>query len=124
MAESVAKLKADLGMANMKVPVRFRREPGHHLPASCLEVGLQLGGSVGDAHLTPARLRAECHHLVDLKCEHTLHAPMQTYIACYHTDIHCTNVKQVASKHNAYCAAWVCHKETAFAGLAGRRLLD
>lgn len=57
---------ADLGVANVKVAVRFRWEPGHHLPASCLEVGLQLSGGVGDAHLTPSSLRAECHYLVHL----------------------------------------------------------
>ena len=64
-------LDADLGMANVEIAIRFRREAGPDLPASCLEVSLQLSGSVGNAHLSASRLRTECHHLVHLP--HTLH---------------------------------------------------
>ena len=103
VAERVAELQANLGMTNMKIAVRFRREPGHHLPASCLEVRLQLGRSVGNAHLTPARLRAECHHLVNLQC------------------IHCMNAKQAASENNEYFAYRVVQTKTAWADLADRR---
>ena len=36
----VAELQADLGVADVEVPIGFRREASHHLPASGLEVGL------------------------------------------------------------------------------------
>lgn len=64
-------------MANMQVAIRFRWESGQDFAPCGFEVGLQLGRSVGYAHLTPACLGAESHHLVHLRV-HT-HTYLQTH---------------------------------------------
>ena len=56
-----------LGMADVQIAIRFRGESGHDLATSGFQVCLQLSCCVGNAHLTTAGLRAESHHLVDLR---------------------------------------------------------
>ena len=53
-------------MANVQVAIGFWWESGDNLAPRSLEVGLQLGSSVGNAHLPTPCLLAECHHLVYL----------------------------------------------------------
>ncbi len=60
-------MKCHLGMADVQVAIRFRGESGHDLAPSGFEVCLQLSCCVGDAHLATAGLRAEGHHLVNLR---------------------------------------------------------
>ena len=75
-ADPVTNMQAgtDLGMANVQVAVRFRRKSGHDFAASGFEVRLQLGSSIGNAHLTTSCLSAEGHHLV------YLHTSWPTYL--------------------------------------------
>lgn len=60
-------MECHLGMADVQVAIRFRGESGHDLATSGFQVCLQLSCCVGNAHLTTAGLRAESHHLVDLR---------------------------------------------------------
>ncbi len=61
------RMECHLGMADVQVAIRFRGESGHDLATSGFQVCLQLSCCVGNAHLTTSGLRAESHHLVDLR---------------------------------------------------------
>ena len=77
-------MECHLGMADVQVAIRFRGESGHDLATSGFQVCLQLSCCVGNAHLAASGLRAESHHLVDLRTH--IHIPfVGNYYSSYTT---------------------------------------
>ena len=76
-------MECHLGMANVQVAIRFRGESGHDFATSGFQVRLQLSCCIGNAHLTTSSLRAEGHHLVDLRTRIPLLEPTtQATVLC------------------------------------------
>lgn len=78
-----------LGMADVQVAIRFRRESGHDLAASGFQVCLQLSCCVGNAHLTTSGFSAEGHHFVDLRA-HT--SPWKLPLTLDYSGLPCSNL--------------------------------